>query len=654
MGLYKDDNDSEEDFGNSFLNKPGFSQRASDRDITQQMPHLNLYGNQSDSRAGSWNGVGQSFDDQRTATWNGGQSFDAPGSQASLNNPFSSSSLHSSDPSADLWSRGSSNQPVGGLPAYNSFQMSQNPRVQSSTAQFSRSFSQPQSGSVIDRFSNLTGSGIPPISTGFQHSSSPTSGQTSPGRSSLLSMGSRPAPGQLTSSISAQSQNQSLLNNSMSKSMRPGGGLPSSLSSGSKSSPNLLPLGSSQAQQQQQISQQQQPLNTSQQQQPQRVNSFGNLNNLSSSNNNFGFGPSRSLSTGNPGGLLSHLQSVSSVQPISSIPPSIGTGMPGGSSDIQPQQSNTGISSFDLDFPALANRGAPGSSASPSSSQNSSLPSRTGYGGALQNHEFESFVMVTGKNQEAGSEFQIQNEDFPALPGSSQTDTPGSQQEPKSNVYPELLFSSGSYESIVKDGRPLIDKKSRTLGSSGIQTSSSGVITNIPVGMVTDQFGMIGLLTFIRAAETEPNLVTLALGSDLTTLGLNLNSTESLYHTFGSPFSDTTCRPHEIDYHVPPEYLVNTSIRDRLAPIRLSRYCEDLLFYLFTRDWRYHKEERVWITRAPGMDPQLKTSTYERGTYYCFDQQNWRKVAKEFHVEYDKLEDKPTLGLQQQQHQQLA
>lgn len=39
-----------------------------------------------------------------------------------------------------------------------------------------------------------------------------------------------------------------------------------------------------------------------------------------------------------------------------------------------------------------------------------------------------------------------------------------------------------------------------------------GVITNIPVGMVTDQFGMIGLLTFIRAAETEPNMVTLALG----------------------------------------------------------------------------------------------------------------------------------------------
>ncbi len=40
--------------------------------------------------------------------------------------------------------------------------------------------------------------------------------------------------------------------------------------------------------------------------------------------------------------------------------------------------------------------------------------------------------MVTGKNQEAGSEFQIQNEDFPALPGSAPTDS-NAQQEPKSN-----------------------------------------------------------------------------------------------------------------------------------------------------------------------------------------------------------------------------
>ena len=57
-------------------------------------------------------------------------------------------------------------------------------------------------------------------------------------------------------------------------------------------------------------------------------------------------------------------------------------------------------------------------------------------------------------------------------------------------------------------------------------TSFLGTISNIPAGMVGDQFGMVGLLTFIRAAETDPNLVALAPGIDLTTLGLNLNSPE--------------------------------------------------------------------------------------------------------------------------------
>ena len=35
---------------------------------------------------------------------------------------------------------------------------------------------------------------------------------------------------------------------------------------------------------------------------------------------------------------------------------------------------------------------------------------------------------------------------------------------------------------------------------------------SIPANMVQDQFGMMGLLTFIRAAETDPGLVALALG----------------------------------------------------------------------------------------------------------------------------------------------
>lgn len=40
----------------------------------------------------------------------------------------------------------------------------------------------------------------------------------------------------------------------------------------------------------------------------------------------------------------------------------------------------------------------------------------------------------------------------------------------------------------------------------GVQTSPNGLVTNIPATMVNNQFGMIGLLTFIRAAESDPNL----------------------------------------------------------------------------------------------------------------------------------------------------
>jgi len=51
-----------------------------------------------------------------------------------------------------------------------------------------------------------------------------------------------------------------------------------------------------------------------------------------------------------------------------------------------------------------------------------------------------------------------------------------------------------------------------------------------------DRFGLLGLLSVIRM--TDPDLTTLALGTDLTTLGLNLNSPDNLHKTFASPWAD--------------------------------------------------------------------------------------------------------------------
>ena len=57
-------------------------------------------------------------------------------------------------------------------------------------------------------------------------------------------------------------------------------------------------------------------------------------------------------------------------------------------------------------------------------------------------------------------------------------------------------------------------------------------------------YGLLGLLSVIRMTDADRNA--LALGTDLTLLGLNLNSTENLYSTFGGPWSDApaTKEPH--------------------------------------------------------------------------------------------------------------
>lgn len=43
----------------------------------------------------------------------------------------------------------------------------------------------------------------------------------------------------------------------------------------------------------------------------------------------------------------------------------------------------------------------------------------------------------------------------------------------------------------------------------------------------------------------------------------------------------TCCRPQDIDYPVPAEYMINVAIRDKLATMKMKQYKDDLLFFLF-------------------------------------------------------------------------
>ncbi|XP_077215286.1 putative NOT transcription complex subunit VIP2 [Tasmannia lanceolata] len=172
-----------------------------------------------------------------------------------------------------------------------------------------------------------------------------------------------------------------------------------------------------------------------------------------------------------------------------------------------------------------------------------------------------------------------------------------------------------------------------------------------------DRFGLLGLLNVIGGTN-NPDATTLALGIDLTTLGLNLNSTDNLHKTFGSPWSDKPSKG-EPEFILPKCYYANQP--PPLHPGYFSKFRLDTLFYIFysmpkdeaqlyaanelhQRGWFYHREFRLWFIRVQNMEPLVKTNTFERGSYHCFDPNTWKTVRMDnFVVQYEMLEKRPSL-----------
>ncbi|XP_072954125.1 probable NOT transcription complex subunit VIP2 isoform X2 [Typha angustifolia] len=159
-----------------------------------------------------------------------------------------------------------------------------------------------------------------------------------------------------------------------------------------------------------------------------------------------------------------------------------------------------------------------------------------------------------------------------------------------------------------------------------------------------DPFGLLGLLNVVRM--NDPDLTSLALGIDLTTLGLNLNSPDNLYKTFGSPWSNEPAKG-EPDYSIPACYFSEQP--PSLQPIHFSRLQLETLFYIFyryIRGWIYHRDLQLWLARVPNIEPLVKTQIYERGSYLCFDPTIWDTFRKDnFVLHYDAMEKRPTLPL---------
>ncbi|KAM7254359.1 hypothetical protein ACFE04_028591 [Oxalis oulophora] len=223
---------------------------------------------------------------------------------------------------------------------------------------------------------------------------------------------------------------------------------------------------------------------------------------------------------------------------------------------------------------------------------------------------------------------------------------------------PNTMSGIGSYEQLIQQYQqhpnqsqfrlqqiPAVGQSSRDQNIKSMQAAQSP----------SDPFGLLGLLSVIRMSD--PDLTSLALGIDLTTLGLNLNSTENLHKTFGSPWSDEPAKG-DPEFNVPQCY--HAKPPPALHQGYFSKFTVETLFYIFysmprdeaqifaanelyNRGWFYHKEHRLWFIRVPSLEP-FKSNQFEKGSYHCFDPNTFETVRKDnFIVQYDMVEKRPSL-----------
>jgi len=195
----------------------------------------------------------------------------------------------------------------------------------------------------------------------------------------------------------------------------------------------------------------------------------------------------------------------------------------------------------------------------------------------------------------------------------SSNSTSASQSQPNSNTHQQRSNSSNS--------------TSNSNSATQQSTTAAG-------SALTGDYGLLGLLGVIRMSDADRNA--LALGSDLTSLGLNLNSPDQLYSTFASPWSDSPTT-REPQYQLPMCYYMQPPA---LKTGHLSKFHLETLFYIFyalpkdvlqayaaqelyAREWRYNVELKLWFKRATPANPSSNNAATTQ--YMYFDINTWER-----------------------------
>ncbi|KAF7297580.1 NOT2 family protein [Mycena kentingensis (nom. inval.)] len=177
-----------------------------------------------------------------------------------------------------------------------------------------------------------------------------------------------------------------------------------------------------------------------------------------------------------------------------------------------------------------------------------------------------------------------------------------------------------------------------------------------------DRWGLLALLAMIREASDADlggRLGSVRLGgvgTDLSTMGLDMGYAGTLYSSFVTPWADQSgSLAVEPDFHLPACY-ANVHAPPP-GPTKASAFSDETLFFMFyasardalqevaaqelwNRNWRYHKDLRLWITKESGTAPSTKIPGGEQGLYTIWDPEAWTKEHKEMSVLYADLEEK--------------
>ncbi|SYW79261.1 related to CDC36 - transcription factor [Ustilago bromivora] len=244
--------------------------------------------------------------------------------------------------------------------------------------------------------------------------------------------------------------------------------------------------------------------------------------------------------------------------------------------------------------------------------------------------------------------------------GAGQNQLNGLQRTPSPSSARSPLSSVRNAAGNLGTSSPLTDNASvRGNSLDAAAAGQTGAMAQTPAQQIltspADRFGLLGLLSLIKSSD--PDLSMLSMGVDLQTFGLNLNSSDPLHPSFITPWSENNMLASS---RVEPEFTLPSCYNVQPPPpaqSKIASFSDETLFFIFystprdvlqevaaqelyARNWRYHKELHVWLTKEQNTEPTQKTPTYERGTYVFFDPSLWEKVSKNFHLMYEMLEEK--------------